>query len=227
MELAVCVAADLHGNLPRFIPPCDLLVLSGDICPEINAYEQIAWLDRVFRPWLKAQPVKQGTVAVWGNHDQCGINALRPQVDELHLRWHLLTDERVLLAGIKIYGSPWQPRFGGVYNMNEPDLERVWSRIPDDTQLLVLHGPPHGFGDMAHGSHKGSRSLTRRIRQVRPALVTFGHIHEGRGEWNDAGVTLVNASLMDGTFQIAYDPWVGMVDFAPGPLRSLPEVYCL
>ncbi|XP_059154721.1 metallophosphoesterase domain-containing protein 1-like isoform X2 [Physella acuta] len=57
-----------------------------------------------------------------------------------------LMDSSIDVCGIKIYGSPWQPEFHG-WAFNLPRgaqcLEK-WNMIPDDTDILMTHGPPLG-----------------------------------------------------------------------------------
>jgi 3',5'-cyclic AMP phosphodiesterase CpdA len=61
--MRIVAVSDLHGFLPD-IPPCDLLVVAGDVCPDRfgpfaaihNPPDQQAWFDRNVRPWLAAAP---------------------------------------------------------------------------------------------------------------------------------------------------------------------------
>jgi Icc-related predicted phosphoesterase len=75
--------------------------------------------------------------------------------------------------------------------------------IPDDTEVLLTHGPPHGFGDVvtyADGTpkeHAGCYDLLEKIQNSKVKLHVSGHIHEGRGVIYDKIVTYVNASFLD------------------------------
>jgi Icc-related predicted phosphoesterase len=75
-------------------------------------------------------------------------------------------------------------------------LERVFSLIPADLDVLVCHSPPYGYGDRAFslGSrvdwpggegrvHLGSRALLPALDRAQPRLVVYGHIHEDHGQW--------------------------------------------
>src|SRR5262249_10911201 len=204
--MKVCAIADQHGNLPD-IPPCDLLLLAGDICPasDHRIYSQASWLDGEFRAWLEQLPMP--VAAVWGNHDFIGERApdLVPR-----LPWTLLQDAAAEVAGLRIYGSPWQPRFfDWAFNLDEPDLARKGACIPDGLDILLLHGPAYGFGDCNDsGELTGSPSLRQRIFEVKPRLVVFGHIHEGRGQWQEEGVTLANVSVLNTAYQMVHAPAV-------------------
>jgi len=76
--MRVVALSDLHGNLP-VIPPCDLLIVGGDVCPDrigsfhgmVAPEQQARWFDEHARPWLAAAPARH-RVLVWGNHDWCG-----------------------------------------------------------------------------------------------------------------------------------------------------------
>jgi Icc-related predicted phosphoesterase len=117
-----------------------------------------------------------------------------------------LQDSGLEWEGLKIWGTPWQPRFfDRAFNLDEPDLATKWALIPDDTDILVAHGPPHGYGDGVPDRggvrHEGSPSLLRRIEQVWPRLAVFGHIHEGRGQWALGYTVLANVTLLDGSYR--------------------------
>lgn len=195
----VVALSDLHGILPpsKNIPKCDLILIGGDICGHHSVIDQSWWLKNEFKTWLENLPAKQ-IIGVAGNHDFIWEKAphLVPK-----LPWTYLQDEVFNYKGWKIFGSPWQLRFyDWAFNLDEPDLEKKWKNIPDDTDILVLHGPPLGFGDMVMnppGDHVGSPSLTERIRNIKPKLVVYGHIHPGFGVYNCAGSTLANVSIVN------------------------------
>jgi hypothetical protein len=56
--------------------------------------------------------------------------------------------------------------------------------IPDDTDVLITHGPPHGVLDAAmDGFLCGCEELLDAVTtRVKPRLHIFGHIHEGYGK---------------------------------------------
>jgi hypothetical protein len=138
-----------------------------------------------------------------------------------NLPWVYLQDGATTCQGLKIYGTPWQPRFfDWAFNLDEPDLERIWAVIPDDTDVLVTHGPPYGHGDFAPrpggGEHVGSPSLAKRVAELkRLKLMVYGHIHEGRGLYRLGDAVLANVSLLDGQYRPVHEPMVFEV-VAPG-----------
>lgn len=203
--LRIAIVSDLHGRLPR-IPPCDLLIMSGDIGPDddypfsaTNALRQLSWFNHQFAQWLQTVPADE-IVATPGNHD-FGLFRVRYGLSQ-DLRWHLLIDQGVELFGFKIWGSPWVS--GDIsrqwaFKLDEEILAVRWSRIPDDTDILVLHSPPFGIMDKhKDGAHLGSKSLRARADRLETLkLVTFGHIH-GNYDCQVWGQTkMVNAALVN------------------------------
>ena len=77
------------------------------------------------------------------------------------------------------------------------ELAKRWAQIPDDTDVLITHGPPLGIGDCTGGRrHGGDDELLARVLKLSPALHIFGHIHEGRGVYScsDNDTTFINAA---------------------------------
>ena len=111
-----------------------------------------------------------------------------------------------MFNGIKIYGTPWQPWFHDwAFNVrSEDDRRAIWAKIPDDVDVLVVHGPPRGYGDETKFGRKrvGCAALTERIADIEPQLVVTGHIHEHYGEFAMGPTQIINASSL--TFD--YDP---------------------
>jgi hypothetical protein len=89
-------------------------------------------------------------------------------------------------SGVLVFGSPWQPEFcDWAFNLDrgQPLIEK-WSQIPDETDVLITHGPPFGFGDLcSNGFNSGCEDLLRMIqmRERPPRVHIFGHIHEAFG----------------------------------------------
>jgi len=211
--MKICCVSDLHGHLPE-IPDCDLLLLGGDLVPRW-AHEPLigrSWLDTNFRRWLDGLTSRCRVVGVAGNHDfvfEAGMGDLaRP------LPWTYLQDSDYTVGGLKVYGSPWQPYFGGwAFNLEEDDLAARWEMVPGDADILLLHGPPYLHGDLTpEGLHVGSPSLLRSIRRVRPRLVVCGHIHSARGVYEVGVTTIVNASLVDEAYRPIHEPFLVEID---------------
>ncbi|MBI3408266.1 MAG: metallophosphatase domain-containing protein [Planctomycetes bacterium] len=208
----IVAVSDLHGYLPDNVPPCDLLLLAGDLTPVENhdPVFQASWLQQEFRRWLEKQPARK-IIGIAGNHDF--VFERMPFLVPRDLPWTYLQDSGTQWEGIKIWGTPWQPWFfDWAFNGDPERLKRQWSLIPDDTDLLVVHGPPRGYGDGVpeRGGLRpaGCPHLLERIRAVRPRLVVFGHIHEGRGQWQLGPTTLANVTLLDAAYRPVHEPWV-------------------
>eukprot|EP01028_Stygiella_incarcerata_P005789 TRINITY_DN2400_c0_g1_i2.p1 TRINITY_DN2400_c0_g1~~TRINITY_DN2400_c0_g1_i2.p1 ORF type:complete len:176 (-),score=45.60 TRINITY_DN2400_c0_g1_i2:28-555(-) len=109
----------------------------------------------------------------------------------------VLLDVPVVVDGFKIYGSSWQPQWTGTgfFMPPGPAIESKWERIPHDTDILVTHSPPYGFGDKILRGHLGCKGLRKRVDFIHPMLHVFGHIHENPGMWEENGTIFVNASL--------------------------------
>ncbi len=208
--ILVVAVSDLHGHLPN-IPPCDILLVAGDIAPSSHIALQEKWLKTAFRDWLERVPAKE-IVGIAGNHDF--IFEQKPDLVP-KLKWKYLQDSQIELFGLKIWGTPWQPRFyDWAFNADEPDLKNKFNLIPTGTDILVSHGPPFGIGDYVPGrnggdlEHVGSPSLLDRVLKVKPKLHVFGHIHEGRGEYERDGVKFVNATVVDRRYKLSYLPMI-------------------
>jgi predicted phosphodiesterase len=209
--MKIIALSDQHGNLPS-LPACDLLLLAGDLTPVQNhdLYFQAAWLDGDFRSWLSRQPARH-IIGIAGNHDLVFEHA--PHLVPRDLPWTYLQDSGTTWEGFKFWGTPWQPWFfDWAFNGSPEQLARQWALIPEDTDILVVHGPPHGYGDGVPGPRGSIRRcgcphLLERIQEIRPQLVVFGHIHEGRGEWQLGPTRLANVTLLDAAYRPVYEPW--------------------
>jgi hypothetical protein len=169
------------------------------MCPLWPVARQRAWLEAEFEPWLRRAAEAAGAiVGIGGNIDVAF--AEDPRLPR-RLPWRYLEDEAAEVAGIALFGSPLALPFGDwPFMAPEERLAEVWATIPDETELLVVHGPPYELGDeVRSGLHAGSHSLRERIEQLpRLRAVVFGHIHEGRGRGVVGGVEWMNAAAPGG-----------------------------
>lgn len=206
--MRICAVSDLHGNLPT-IPPCDVLLIAGDVCPlEDHSKDfQERWLRREFSEWLCEEPgIKIG---VAGNHDLVTESraALGPS-----LPWHYLLNSSIQIEGVKFWGSPMSATFGSwAWMTHENALNELWERIPMDTDVTLIHTPPLGARDRTYfGDMVGSESLRERLKRVRPLLHVCGHIHPAYGVdaiYYEGGQTLVaNASIVNGLYEHVNKP---------------------
>jgi hypothetical protein len=98
---------------------------------------------------------------------------------------------------VRIYGSPWTPEHGNwAFQYPRTGPNRWKGTIPEDTDILLTHGPPKHHLDLGH---LGCSSLLNEVHEKPPLLYVFGHIHAGYGRrtvvWDD--------------FEIAYEKALG------------------
>lgn len=209
----IVATSDLHGELPDFIVPCDILIIAGDVCPDWKKNQfrnQLNWLLEEFNPWLEAQPAKT-IVGIAGNHDF--VLQKMPDVQS-SLHWTYLQDSSVTASGLKIYGIPWVPNLSRwAFHLDDAELQEHFDAVPDDTDILVTHGPPHGYCDFAsaaHGSvHAGFPGANDTLERVRPAAHICGHIHNGYGyKMHPSGTAVYNVAYLDDTMDPVHRPLV-------------------
>jgi hypothetical protein len=128
-----------------------------------------------------------------------------------------LQDSGATVAGLRFWGSPWQPAYND-WAFNLPrgaPLAQKWALIPEGLDVLVTHGPPAGYGDGSSIGREraGCADLIARVEVTRPRLHLFGHIHEDGGTWTHGSTTFANCT----TWECERPPTV--IDIEPATVR--------
>lgn len=219
--MRIIAMSDQHGELPA-TPEGDVLVVAGDLCPDIfggayaNSYpgvgRQFHWLANRWQPWLQSQPATH-KAATYGNHDFCG-ETLPIGTDSVS---NIYVDTLVILMGKRFWFSPWSPTFmQWAWMRNEAELARIYANIPDDIDVLVSHSPPRSCGDSfieitplgERVCSVGSIALADAIRRVRPQVVICGHIHSGHGQHMLDDIPVYNVSVVNEGYQLINQPTI-------------------
>lgn len=180
-----------HGELA--IPNGDALIHAGDFTNRGTLQEIVA-----FNAWLGALPHAQ-KIVIAGNHDF--LFERDPAIARSLLTNALyLEDSGTTLGSLRVWGSPWQPRFlDWAFNLDRgAPIRAKWELIPAGTDLLITHGPPiHVLDRTWRGSDVGCADLAEVVARLKPKLHVFGHIHESHGDRTRDGVRYVNACTCD------------------------------
>lgn len=190
------IISDTHNlhNYIKDIPDGDVLIHAGDSTMGGSPDE----LSK-FVAWIGQQPHRNKLI-IAGNHDFGFNNNHREDIEKFVQENGVsyLRDSGIEINGIRFWGSPWTPFFHDwAFNLARgEEIARKWNLIPDDINVLITHGPPHGILDMTkRGIPAGCEMLIERIAQLKQLKYhIFGHIHEGYGMVEKMGVRFVNAS---------------------------------
>lgn len=190
----------LHNRLD--IPDGDVLIHAGDMTNHgsLNDVDD-------FNRFLGTLPHRHKLV-IAGNHDFCFQKVPDKAVTHLTNATYL-QDSSVIIEGVHFYGSPWQPWFyDWAFQLHRgADIRAKWELIPPQTDVLITHGPPKGYGDLTvRGDYAGCQDLLDIIEQIHPQINVFGHIHEGYGISQNEYTTFVNASSLNLNYRIANAP---------------------
>ena len=205
-----------HRQIEKDLPGGDILIHAGDFMNSGNILYDV----EDFCEWFAGQHQYDKKVFIAGNHDRAfeikpdQVKSILDQFpniiyleDEAFGLYSLDTDKSV-----KIYGSPWQPEFyNWAFNLprNGDEMKARWDAIPDNTDILVTHGPPHGYLDVPGGQsiRVGCEMLRYRVDEIKPKIHVFGHIHGSYGHYYNGHTHFFNASVLDERYQYTNLPF--------------------
>lgn len=191
--------SDIHGRLEfltRPSEPFDLVVVTGDVFPNLNRGEaetetkyQRAWLLENLPTFLVAF---QDTPVLWvpGNHDYYNPSDVLTNVcffDPCGM---------MEILGAKFAGFREIPYIAGEWNgeVSEDILaQRMHWACETGATVLVTHTPPYGILAEGYGSRAVANGLAYRPHSFKTHL--YGHAHFGGGEsTTEFGMTFYNGA---------------------------------
>ena len=180
--MRIVLVSDTHGLHRQLeVPSGDLLIHAGDF----TFFSRPPSIVSDFNGWLGSLPHRHKLV-IPGNHE---FALEEPRNQGAIANAILLVDSGVEVEGIRIWGSPVTPLYGGAFGMSRAaDRKRPWARIPEGLGILD-HGP-------RSERHEGCPELREAVLQARPRVHVFGHIHAGYGTLRAPDTLFVNASLL-------------------------------
>ena len=201
--MRIAFISDTHcGHEEVIIPKCDLVIHCGDATYMGREDEIIG-----FNEWIGT--LKTPFVFISGNHDWL-FQTNRKRAEQLLYNAIYLEDSSVTIKGIEIYGSPYTPEFcSWAFNLSRfgTELFNKWNSIPEDTDILVTHGPPLRILDeIPLRGHLGCYDLAERLKHISPKIHGFGHIHGAYGKKKIRKTTFINCSIMDEQYNITNKP---------------------
>jgi uncharacterized protein len=179
--------SDLHrdkecaAHLVELADQADVLVGAGDYATmRLGLEATIEALSAISLPTVLVPGNAESDTELWR---AC---AEWPSADVLH-------GEGKEIAGAEFFGLgggiPPTP-FPWSFDLSEEDAAAKLERCPEGG-VLVVHSPPQGYVDQAHGRHLGSTAVLEAIERRRPEIVLCGHIHQCWGEQATIGTTEV------------------------------------
>jgi Icc-related predicted phosphoesterase len=226
----VCISDTHNKHKEISLNKGDVLIHAGDATGRGEAGEILPFLT-----WFSEQKFSH-KILVAGNHD-FGFERSPSRYEEECKRLGIiyLNDSGVNIEGINIWGSPVQPEFFNwafnrrieeklpddydpyhSYNKVNPPIKPHWDLIPNNTDILITHGPPLGVLDTVSrylvNLNVGCPHLMDAILRVKPKLHVFGHIHEQQGILKKGDTVFVNASQLNDRYMVAYKPKTLRID---------------
>jgi Icc-related predicted phosphoesterase len=230
-----------HNQLNGLLPGGDLLIHSGDISSlgrETEVKRFVKWFNdinnytnKVFiagnhdMTFDREQLLRDKLAYFEGKTEydtECaeGKPAWLEELLGIHLRPNVfyLENNFIEIDQIKIWGSPITPSFGYGWAFNKDrgyDINQIWNRIPNDTDIVITHGPIHSYCDRTDrgGLNVGCEQLYHRLNEVKPQLHFSGHIHEAYGYRNTNWGYAFNGCNCDLSYLVNNKPMTFDYDF--------------
>ena len=201
--MKIVALSDIHGKWKQLgdLPECDILISAGDY-----SFRGEKHMVKDFHTWLNKQDAAH-IISVQGNHEvwvEHNFEEAKEIATTACPAIHFIDEGLIEIEGIKIWCSAITPWFyDWAWNRRISEIEPHWAKIPDDTDILVTHGPPYGILDeLMSGARAGCMHLYERVKQVEPDIHIFGHLHLNGGQNKTIDkTTFYNVASCDESYQ--------------------------
>ncbi|HTF04846.1 MAG TPA: metallophosphoesterase family protein [Bacteroidia bacterium] len=205
--MKIVAISDTHGQHRQItLPDGDVIIHAGDMTRQGTEEQVVDFLD-----WFSGLPFPF-KIFVAGNHDFFFEKESPEKIQSLLPENVIyLNDSGIEINGIKIWGSPIQPWFHDwAFNRQRgEDIRRHWDLIPENTDLLITHGPVAGILDRTvYGLPVGCDDLLECVQAIKPRFHICGHIHEAYGTVDAGGTRFMNASILNEDYIICNPPMI-------------------
>jgi len=213
MSLKICCISDTHGSHNEIVfddkmLSCDILIHAGD-WSFLGKPEEIFEFNR----WVGTLPFKE-VIVIAGNHEVFLEKMGKDIAKQYLFNAVYLENETFVYKGYKIFGTPISSRFyNWAFMKSEEEAFRILSRMPEDVDVVVSHGPCRGILDKVYRAggimeNTGFQSLRDKVFQVKPKLFISGHIHNDSGIEEHERIKFINCALLDDVYSLTKIPVV-------------------
>lgn len=203
--MKIVAISDTHSYHRRVqIPDGDILIHAGDITwrGELEIFAD-------FTNWLKELP-HANKLVICGNHE-LGISSSSKRGIVLRMFQDAgityLENSGITIDGVNFYGSPATPAFmDWEWNYRRGhEIGAIWDLIPENTNVLITHGPPYGILDSVQDHTRGPQGcemLREKVEQLPNLKIhAFGHLHMMGGQTMKLGnTTFANVAICDDAY---------------------------
>ena len=204
-----------HGLL-KVPEGIDTVISSGDCSNYRDPYRNSNEV-KDFIAWYASLAIKN-KIYVAGNHDTSIEKRLVARDDFTKEGIIYLENESIELEGLKIWGSPSTPSFCDWSFMKAREkLHTLWGTIPDNTEVVVVHGPPKRILDLSYDRQNnlefcGCQALYKRVTKMQNLkAVLFGHIHNCQDIVNAGTRILTGSNTIYSNGSVVTDGKFGML----------------
>lgn len=208
-NLSIVIISDTHNKHRQIqtkdLPVADIIIHCGDFTSTGNSTEI-----NDFVSWYSNLNQYEYKIIIAGNHDF--LFETHPNLAKECITSNIiyLEDSGVEILGRYFYGTPVQKVFNNwAFNRSEEKMKLHWESIPNNTDVLITHTPPHMIHDFVVYGHENVGSMSLRdevLNRIKPQIHCFGHIHESNGITEINGIKFINASNLNEMYVYKHKP---------------------
>ncbi len=185
--MKILAFTDTHGTKRYFdillkkSKEADLIVCAGDISD---------WGEGIDKELRLFEKLEKPLLIIPGNHE--GDNALRRGCKKYGFCYYIHK------ASYEVEDYVFFGFGDGGFSLQDSEFEKIAEKFKktlskDKKVILVTHGPPYGtkLDLLPQMGHRGCKSFTKFIKEVKPLLHICGHLHENNGKRDIMAATAI------------------------------------